>query len=255
MKSQIFTRKNYYFFAFTIFFFITISLAITSSSNLFADSLQDNSTKQIIIPKNKYGLEVVDNINIYNQLVKLDSNNKLVDLEKFIPKLKLCIRYATKNNFTKTAVYTKAKVFARLPVAKAIYKIQKILESKGYGLIIFDAYRPYSITLKFWDLIKDTNFVAAPWTGSRHNRGCAVDVSIYNLKTGKEIQMPSSFDDFTNKAFPTNNNFSKAILNNRKMLIDIMTANGFTVYPTEWWHFDFQGYEKFNLMDISFDLL
>lgn len=205
--------------------------------------------------KNNYGLKIIDNLSEYKTQCNIDSNSSIIDLEKYILNLHLDIRYATSNNFTKKVLYDKSKAYVRLPVAKSLLKIQNELKQKNIGLIIFDAYRPYSVTLKFWDLYQDTNFVAAPWTGSRHNRGCAVDVSLYDLETGKELAMPTKFDDFSEKANPTYQNLSEEKLKNRKTLIDIMTKNGFKVYETEWWHFDYVGYEKFDLMDITFDEL
>jgi D-alanyl-D-alanine dipeptidase len=207
------------------------------------------------VVRNQYGLKIIDSEKEYLKHIELDSNNRMIDLEKFIPNVRLDIRYATSNNFTKTAVYDRAKALVRLPVATALLKVQKELEEKKLGLIIFDAYRPYSVTLKFWEMYKDTNFVAAPWTGSRHNRGCAVDVSVYDNATGKEIIMPTKYDDFSEKAHSKYSNLSDDKLSNRNMLIDLMAKHGFTVYETEWWHFDFIGYEKYDLLDLPFSEL
>ncbi|OGU57674.1 MAG: hypothetical protein A2X64_06170 [Ignavibacteria bacterium GWF2_33_9] len=205
--------------------------------------------------RNNYGLKIIETAEEYNHSVDLDSNCRMINLDGYIQDLKFDIKYATKSNFTKQAVYDEAKAFVRLPVAKALKLVQSELSGNNLGLIIFDAYRPYSITLKFWEMYRDTNFVAAPWTGSRHNRGCAVDVSLYNLKTGIELNMPTIFDDFSEKASWDYPNLSDEKLANRTMLINIMGKYGFTVYPTEWWHFDFAGYEKYGLMDIPFSYL
>ncbi len=112
----------------------------------------------------------------------------------------LDIRYASNNNFTGEVIYNQPKAFVRLPVAKALQEVQSELNSMGLGLKIFDAYRPYAATLRFYEVYPDTMFVAAPWHGSRHNRGCAVDVSLVDLESGNELQMPSAFDDFSEKA-------------------------------------------------------
>lgn len=218
------------------------------------DNISDYD-KLVKVDYNKYGLKIISTLEQHRQLIKLDSNYILVDLEEFVPNILLDIRYATNNNFTGKVVYDKAKAYVRLPVAKRLKIIQEELNSNGLGLKIFDAYRPYTITLKFWDIVKDSNFVATPWGASRHNRGCAVDLTIIDLKSGDEIPMPSEYDDFSDKAFPNNNNFPENILNNRKMLIEIMNKNGFTVFPTEWWHYDFVGYQQYPVTDISFDLL
>ena len=230
---------------------IMLVFALNLSCN---DNISDYNELTKIVP-NKYGLRVISNKDQYLQLVKLDSNFAFVDLEQFIPNIQLDIRYATSDNFTGKVVYDKARAYVRLPVAKKLMSIQNELNSKGIGLKIFDAYRPYSITLKFWDLIKDTNFVATPWGGSRHNRGCAVDLSLIDLHTGLELLMPSEYDDFSDKAHPDNNEFNEEIIANRKLLIDIMKKYGFTVYPTEWWHYDFNGYNQYSITDISFDIL
>jgi D-alanyl-D-alanine dipeptidase len=122
-------------------------------------------------------------------------------------------------------------------------------------LKVIDAYRPYKATVYFYEKVRDSVFVSVPWKGSRHNRGCAVDVSIVTFKTGKEIEMPTGFDDFSVKAHPDYMKLSGKVLKNRSQLITIMKKHGFTVYPAEWWHFDYQGWEKYALMDVSFESL
>lgn len=190
---------------------------------------------------------------MYNQLVKQNPDNKLVDIKTYVPGIILDIRYATTDNFTGSKIYTEPMAFTRLPVANALKKVQLALNKKGLGLKIYDAYRPYSATVKFYEIYHDTTYVASPYTGSRHNRGEAVDVSIVDLKTGIELEMPTPFDDFTEKAHPDYQNLSKVAIQNRKLLMDIMQKNGFTVYPTEWWHYDFKGWEKFDIMDLTFE--
>jgi D-alanyl-D-alanine dipeptidase len=179
----------------------------------------------------------------------------MVNLEKFIPRIKLDIKYATKDNFSGMKVYNKPMAFLRLPAAYALKKVQEELNKKGLGLKIYDAYRPYSVTVLFYDKIKDTDYVASPWQGSRHNRGCAVDLTIINLKTGNELDMPTKIDDFTLKAHPDYNDISDTIKNNRALLFDVMKKNGFTRFPTEWWHFDFSGWANYFLMDLKFEEL
>ncbi|OGU72242.1 MAG: D-alanyl-D-alanine dipeptidase [Ignavibacteria bacterium RBG_16_34_14] len=204
---------------------------------------------------NEYGLYVVDNAETYLAIAGKDSNKLLVDIEKYIPNIMLDIRYATDNNFVGEPVYNIPKAFTRLPVAKALRKIQYELMKENLGLKIYDAYRPYSVTVKFFKKVKDTNFVASPKKGSRHNRGCAVDITVIDLKTGKEIEMPTPYDDFTEKASQNFNDLPKNVINNREKLKRIMTENGFKVFATEWWHFDFKGWENYELMDISFEEL
>lgn len=183
------------------------------------------------------------------------NDKKLVELKKYIPGLVLDIRYATDNNFTGQKVYEQAKAFARLPVAKALKNIQAELRSKGLGLKIYDAYRPYAITVKFYEIAKDTTFVADPRKGSRHNRGCAIDLTLLYLKTGKELDMPTGYDDFTAKAAANYTGLSPQKLHTRSLLRAIMEKHGFAIYPSEWWHYDFKGWEKFELLDVPFALL
>ena len=204
---------------------------------------------------NPYNLDLINTLDSYQETISQDSMKKFVDLEDYIPGIVLDIRYATKNNFTGEQIYRQPKAFVRLPVAMALLKVQQELNKEGLGLKIYDAYRPYAATLKFYDVLPDTMFVAAPWHGSRHNRGCAVDVSLVDLSTGKELEMPSAFDDFSEKAWPSNHKVSEAVRNNCDLLINTMKNHGFTVYPYEWWHYDYEGWEEYKLVDLSFEEL
>jgi len=200
-------------------------------------------------------LYIISNIEDYNTTVEENPNNELVDLENFVPGIILDIRYATTNNFTKQQVYKQPKAFVRWPVAQSLKFVQEELIKRNFALKVFDAYRPYSATVLFYEIYKDTTFVASPWSGSRHNRGAAVDVSIVDLETGLEIQMPTGFDDFTEVASPNYMDLPDNVLENRELLITVMKKHGFRVYQSEWWHFDFMGWEGFLLMDLSFEEL
>jgi zinc D-Ala-D-Ala dipeptidase len=202
------------------------------------------------IPKNPYGLSIITTKAEFMESVRHDGDNAMVDIELVVPGVLLDIRYASKNNFTGQQVYELPKAFLRKPAAMALKNVQAELAEHGLGLKVFDAYRPYGATLKFYEIIGDTNFVAAPWHGSRHNRGCAVDVTLINLTTGQELEMPTGFDDFTAAAAPDFNDLPDHIITNRQLLIDVMKRHHFTVYPYEWWHFDFKNWENFSLMDI-----
>ena len=177
---------------------------------------------------------------------------RLVEIKKYVPGIALDIRYATTNNFMHQKMYKEAKAFARLPVAKALNEVEEELKQKGLGLKIYDAYRPYSVTVKFYDMAHDTNFVADPRKGSRHNRGCAIDLTLINLKTGKELDMPTGFDSFSEKAADNYPNLSKTEIANRELLKRVMQAHGFKIYRTEWWHYDYNGWPQFSLLDIPF---
>lgn len=205
--------------------------------------------------KNKYGLYIIDNVKTYQELAAKDSNNMLVDLQKFIPSIKLDIRYSTKNNFLGEPVYNSARAFLRFPAAIALKKIQNELKLIGLGLKIFDAYRPYAATVKFYNKVKDTIYVASAYTGSRHNRGCAVDLTLISLKTGKPLDMPTGFDSFLEKAHSDYLNLPASKIKNRDLLIGVMAKYGFINLDSEWWHYDFKDWKKFDLMDLSFDQL
>jgi D-alanyl-D-alanine dipeptidase len=200
-------------------------------------------------------LLILNDMHAYQSSVKLDKNKQLVEIQKWIPNIKLDIRYASKNNFTKVAVYKQARAFARLPVVEALRNVQEELNEIGIGLKIYDAYRPYNVTVKFYEIASDKSFVANPKDGSRHNRGCAIDLTLIDLKTGKELMMPTPYDSFAPEAAANYNNLSAEIIKNRSLLINTMEKNGFKVLSNEWWHFDFNGWRNFELMDIPFEKL
>lgn len=222
---------------------------------LFAFVACNNSLNDCESKSNPYGLKIINCIDDYNKLIKENPEMELIDLEKLIPNIVLDIKYATKDNFTKEIIYTEAKAFARKPVAEALKKVQDSLAHHNLKIKIYDAYRPYAASVKFYEVYPDSNFVANPKYGSRHNRGCAVDLTLLDLATGIEIPMPTVYDDFSEKAHPEYKNFSKDVIENRAFLFNIMAHFGFKHYPTEWWHFDYQGWENYPLMDLSFEQL
>ena len=176
---------------------------------------------------------------------------ELITLDKTI---KLDIRYARSDNFVGKPVYTEARAFMQRPAAEAIIKVHQKLKKQGFGLVIFDGYRPWSVTKLFWEVVAENQrkFVANPETGSRHNRGCAVDLSIYKLKTGKFLEMPSDFDNFTDKASPDYQGGTAKQRKNRDLLRTMMESEGFTVNKNEWWHFDYKDWENYAIYDIAF---
>lgn len=204
--------------------------------------------------KSKYGVMLIVNQETYLEQLSEDSSHLLVDLRS-IPNLKFDIRYATKNNFTGKVVYSAAEAFARAEVAQALTLVNKELNSYGLNLKVYDAYRPYAATVKFYELFKDTTYVASPYRGSRHNRGCAVDVTLIDRKSGVALKMPTAYDDFTEKAHSNFKDLPSEIIKNRDFLINIMDKYGFDVYDYEWWHFDFRGWEKYPIMNLSFHTL
>lgn len=204
--------------------------------------------------QNKYGLKATT-LEEYKQTVAANPNKELIDLEKFVPGLVMDIRYATTNNFTKEQIYNLAKAYARKPVAESLKKIQAELKAKGLGIKMFDAYRPYKATVKFYEVYHDTTYVASPYRGSRHNRGCALDLTVIDLKTGKELPMPTEYDSFQKAAWPSTPVKDPVIRANRKLLIDMMEKHGFKVNGSEWWHFDFIGWKNYEVLDIDFEEL
>ena len=198
---------------------------------------------------------VVSSYNQYLSSVKLKPDNELVEIKKAIPNIRLDIRYATRNNFMQQVMYKQARAFVRKPVAEALKKVQTELNKKGLGLKIYDGYRPYAITVAFYQKASDKNFVANPNKGSKHNRGCAVDLTIINLKSGKEIPMPTPYDSFSAAAAANYAGVTPEVKKNKELLIAVMRKNHLNVLENEWWHYDFQNWEKYDLMDIPFERL
>lgn len=181
---------------------------------------------------------------------------ELVELTRVDPTIHLDIRYATNNNFMKRAMYSQARAFMQRPAAEALRNAQAELRSMGYGLVIFDAYRPWSVTKAFWDNVtpaeRQQGFVADPRKGSRHNRGCAVDLSLYDLATGKAVDMPSDFDDFSARALPTYAGGAAQEREHRDLLRVVMEKHGFKVNSVEWWHFDYKDWQQYPIMNVDF---
>lgn len=168
--------------------------------------------------------------------------------------IKLDIRYATDDNFTGRKVYPEARAFLQRPAAEAVVRVHRSLSGQGLGLAIFDGYRPWSITKLFWEVVREDQrkFVANPERGSKHNRGCAVDLSIFEIESGKLVPMPSGYDEFTERASPEYAGGTDEERRNRDLLRTLMEAEGFMVNPNEWWHFDFKDWESYAIQDIAF---
>lgn len=203
---------------------------------------------------NKYGLKTT-NLKEYQASIKTAPQKELVDLEKHIPGIVLDIRYATTNNFTKEKIYNLPKAYARKSVADALLKAQQEFKMLGYGIKVFDAYRPYKATVKFYEVYRDTTYVASPYRGSRHNRGCAIDMTLIDLKTGAELKMPTEYDSFRKEAWPSTPVKDPEIKKNRDLIIAVMKKYGFRVNSSEWWHFDFNGWKNYEVLDIDFEEL
>lgn len=191
-------------------------------------------------------------------LLSVDSNlqKKLINIYKTIPSIILDLRYSTTNNFTKIKLYKKVHTtYMRAAPANALLQVQNDLAKKGFGIKVFDAYRPYSATKLMWNLIHDERYVANPKNGSNHNRGLAIDLTIVNLKTLRELDMGTGFDNFTDTAHHSFTQLPDTILANRKLLKTSMEFFGFTAFDTEWWHYTWPNNQNYEVMDLSFGIL
>lgn len=205
----------------------------------------------LILALLQYNLATVHDTAAYNASVRADPRQELVPITFALKD----IRYATDSNLMHRPVYTVAAAFLRAPAAKALRAAESDLEKEGLGLKVFDAYRPYAVTVMFYEKYRDTNFVASPYTGSRHNRGCAVDLTLIDLKTGHELEMPTAYDAFTPRASATYTGITPTESKNRRLLQNVMLKHGFTIYPHEWWHFDYAGWKDYPVTDIPFETL
>lgn len=181
--------------------------------------------------------------------------SELVEVIRLDSTIKLDIYYAfsDKNVFGKK-FYAEARAFLQRPAAEAFVRAHRAVKKHGYGLLITDAYRPWRVTKMFWDITPPDKreFVANPNDGSRHNRGCAVDVTLYDLSTGKEVSMPSKVDEMSERAYPTYMGGTEKSRALRDLLKSVMEAEGFKVIRNEWWHFDYKDWREYPIMDIEF---
>jgi D-alanyl-D-alanine dipeptidase len=181
----------------------------------------------------------------------------MVDPKTLIPELIYDLRYATQQNFTGKRMYPKGikSSFLRVAAAKSLKIAADSLRQYGLGIKIFDAYRPFRVTVRFWKLIKDERYVANPTKGSGHNRGIAVDLTLYELKSGAELNMGTGFDNFSDTAHHSFENLPAPIANNRFLLKRIMTQAGFNALETEWWHYALPNPSAYSILDIPFKKL
>ena len=215
---------------------------------VFSTSAQD-------IPLNKYGLPIIKNVKTYYQTVEADSSKRMTELKGVVPGLIYDLKYATKDNFMKTRMYpaNTSNTFMRLPAARALALVQARLKTQGYGLKVWDAYRPYSVTERFWEMVKDERYVANPSKASGHNRGIAVDLTVIELATGKELDMGTGFDNFTDTAHHTFTNLTPQVLRNRRLLREAMESSGFIAFESEWWHYSLPNPTRYEPLDIPFN--
>jgi D-alanyl-D-alanine dipeptidase len=227
---------------------LIIIICVTPVFILCASSL--NAQGQ---PLNKYGLEVTSDTRQLKKLITTDADNAMLDVKKVIPAVITDIKYCSNQNFMTQPLYPHiSTTYLRKPAAMALAIVQKKLLQKGLGLKIWDAYRPYSVTEKMWEVVKDDRYAADPKFGSGHNRGAAVDITIVNLVTKEELNMGTGFDNFSDTAHINFKNLPQEVLQNRQLLQQLMQENGFKVLETEWWHFYLPDAKKYGLLNVSF---
>ena len=202
--------------------------------------------------QNQYGLYVISKKNDY-----MSSASKpgyaMVDIKKLIPAIITDLRYAGTNNFMHAQLYPSGRIaYLREKAARQLDSVQQVLNKKGLGIKIFDAYRPYSVTEKMWQLVQDERYAADPKKGSGHNRGVAVDVTLVDLKTKKEIEMGTGFDNFSDTAHHNFKQLPESVLQSRFLLKSLMEQFGFKALDTEWWHYSLTNASEFELLDIPF---
>jgi D-alanyl-D-alanine dipeptidase len=181
----------------------------------------------------------------------------LVEVTAFEPGIKTDVRYFTGDNFMQTPFYSQGRVLLQRPAAVAVAAAHRALAEYGYGLMLFDGYRPWHVTKMFWDATPEASriFVANPAEGSRHNRGCAIDLTLYELATGKSVEMTGQYDEMSERSFPDYQGGTSLQRWRRELLRVQMEAQGFVVYPYEWWHFDFADWKEYGILNLEFEAI
>lgn len=179
----------------------------------------------------------------------------LVEVATLDSSIRLDVRYATRNNFVGEAVYRQARAFLQRPAAEALVRAHRALAAEGFGIVVFDGYRPWSVTKRFWEVtpVDKKQFVANPAWGSKHNRGCAVDCSLYELASGREVEMPSQYDETTERSAASYTGGSADARARRDLLRASLEAEGYAVYEAEWWHYDYRDWREYPILDVPFE--
>ncbi|WP_400194016.1 M15 family metallopeptidase [Hymenobacter sp. B81] len=204
---------------------------------------------------NAYGLAVLSDAAQYWQQVAHNPAQELVNLAAHVPGLVIELPYATADNFFGRVLYPEAAAYLRRPVADALRAAQRELAERGLGLKIWDAYRPYAVTVAMYEQLPDETYAAPPWRGSRHNRGCSVDATLVELSSGRELPLPTGFDDLSPRAHSAFADLPAAVRGHRATLHAALARQGFVNYPAEWWHFDHARWAEFPLLDLPFAAL
>lgn len=212
------------------------------------------STQDTVL--NRYGLWVIDSKAILQHTVQADPGKQMVSLRKHLPGIVLDLKYSGADNFMGQPLYPRiTTTYLRKNAADALLAINKELRAKGLGIKVFDAYRPYSVTEKMWEPVKDDRYAADPKKGSGHNRGIAVDLTLIRLRNKKELDMGTGFDNFTDTAHHAFQQLPGTVLNNRLLLRSVMEKHGFKALDTEWWHYYFIAGKDYELLDVPFEEL
>ena len=223
---------------------------------IFLTTAVSTSSAQKKAPKNEYGLTVVSKISECKCTQKSAGDLRMVPLDHYVSHLITDFRYATSDNFTGKPLYKNPAAYGRLLLAKNLANAQNDLKIMNLGIKIWDAYRPYSVTKKLWLKVLDEKYAANPAYGSGHNRGVAVDVTLVDLETGRELPMPTGFDNFTIKAHQDYDDLPAEVRKNRALLKAVMEKNGFVALETEWWHYSLpDATKRFEVLDIPFEVL
>lgn len=224
-------------------FFLVISTSNLNSvqAQTFSVNSNQNQTNVTVTPPN---------IQDYSQVPEQE---KLTDIKSVNPNIRLDMRYATANNFLKRKLYSAPRCLLRSDAAQRLSKVQQDLEEMGLGLKVYDCYRPLSVTRQMWEILPDNRYVANPAKGSRHNRGAAVDLTLVDHRTGAELEMPTGFDDFTEKAARDYPSTPPQVRRNSELLNYMMKKQGFIPLITEWWHYDAPNWDQYSLLDIPLE--
>lgn len=215
-------------------------------------SFPENAIAQKV---NAYGLTIISDIRDYHRLA-IPSHQKLVWVDSLVQPFPRNVIYQTSANFTKSRLYDSTHRFYLIrQAAEALQLVQDSLAKRGLNILVFDTYRPYAVTEKMWEIVPDDRYAANPARGSMHNRGLAIDLSLADLQTGKSVQMPTGFDDFTQKALIDFTDLPEAAIQNRDLLQGVMKHFGFRPITTEWWHFYWPNLYDCPLLNLSFDAL
>jgi D-alanyl-D-alanine dipeptidase len=206
--------------------------------------------------RNRYGLWVIRSGKEFVKTIHNNPEKRMCDISAMIPGILIELKYAGIDNFSHTKLYPTIRTsFLRLKAAQALKKVELELNDDSLGLNIWDAYRPYSITERMWEMVKDERYAANPRFGSGHNRGIAVDLTIVRLKDHTELDMGTGFDHFGDSAHHDFTRLETNVIENRKRLRTTMEKHGFRALESEWWHYYFSDSNDYELLDLSFKQL